>query len=171
MKLIFIYPAGIENLELFLATHAYEDIWNQDGSRIIKQMCHYTHLDFLQPEIEVLVHDGQSMSGMKGVPMRLSVHNTSLFEKRNALIHELSHRLLFGNNKYAPQDTPEDNDEIRTLLFQGDVLYDLYGQVAYDSWSKLGPLQHTEDYIQDLRYVLSLSREQRHEKLHSLLST
>jgi len=85
--------------------------------------------------------------------------------KKNALIHELAHRLLFGHDLYAPDEySQEDNDEIRALLIQGDVINDIYGKANYSSWASFDPNEHTKEYIKDLRYVLSLSKEKRSTK-------
>ncbi|MEI6481620.1 MAG: hypothetical protein WCO19_04970 [Candidatus Saccharibacteria bacterium] len=171
MRLLFKYPSGSESLEIILATKAYESIWKSDGGNIIERFAQYTGLHFQQDEIEVIVHDGQSMSGKDGVPMRLNVRNNTLITKRNALIHELAHRLLFGNRLYAPDDTnPTDNDEIRVLLFQGSVINDLYGEPDYLFWANLDPDQHTFDHLKDLRYVLSMSKEEQRAKIKSIIA-
>lgn len=162
MKLSFKYPEDpIGQFEEMLAVKAYETIWQEDGERIIERFKHYTGLDFVQDEIGVIAHNGMSMSGMAGKPMRLSIWNKTLTEKRNALTHELAHRLLFGHGLYAEPETDTDNDEIRVLLFQGNVLMDLYGKEAYDYWSNKSHNKFTEEHLKDLSYVLSLAKDDR----------
>lgn len=162
VQLLFLHTDKLESLEILLATNAYEAIWQTDGLSIVERFSHYTGLRFQQKEIQVLIHDYQSMSGKDGVPMRLSVKNNTIIKKRNALVHELAHRLLFGHGLYAPDDTnPADNDEIRVLLFQGDVIEDLYGYSDYSYWATIEPSQHSEDHLKDLRYVLSISKMER----------
>lgn len=162
LKLTFSYPTDLfGQFEILLATKAYEMIWQEDGDRIIERFKHYTGLEFAQDEIEVKAHDGMSMSGMAGKPMRLSIWNKSLTERRNALTHELAHRLLFGHGLYAEPETNTDNDEIRALLFQGDVLQDLYGQAAYDYWANKSPNKLTDEHLKDLNYVLTLTKDER----------
>lgn len=111
------------------------------------------------------------MSGKSGVPMRLNVHNDTFIKKRNALIHELAHRLLFGNGLYAPDNSdPTDNDEIRVLLFQGDIILDLYGNNDYAYWASTDPLTHPKDHQSNMHYVLSLTKEERSARLNSIIT-
>lgn len=162
MRLIFKYPEDpLGQFEEMLATKNYETIWQEDGERIIERFKHYTGLDFVQDEIEVIAHDGMSMSGMDGKPMRLSIWNKTLTEKRSALTHELAHRLLFGHGLYAEPETDTDNDEIRVLLFQGEVLRNLYSEEVYDYWSSRSHSKFSDEHMKDLRYVLSLSKDDR----------
>ncbi len=171
MKLVFRYPSQLDSLDILLGTKAYENIWEQDGERIIERFKHYTDLDFQQDKIEVIVHEEQSMSGMNNVPMRLNMNNKTIIEKRCAFVHELAHRLLFGNGLYALEENDTDNDEIRVLLFQGDVLRDLYGQEAYDYWSGTTSNEHLAEHKANLDYVLSLSSNERSATLRNLIRT
>lgn len=171
MKVLFLYPEKIESMEILLATKAYEAIWINDGIKITDLFTQYTNLNFQQDLIEVTAHKGQSMSGKDGVPMRLNVYNDTLIKKRNAFVHEFAHRLLFGNGLYAPDNlNPKDNDEIRVLLFQGDVLKSLYGKEDYDYWASLDPDMHTEEHLRDMRYVLSLTEDERAKTIHNIIT-
>ena len=171
MKLVFDNPGKIESLEIMLATKAYEDIWRQDHKKILELFKKYTGLQFQQDEIHVIVHDGQSMSGMDGKPMRLNWHNRPLVEKRNALVHELAHRLLFGNGLYAPESEGPDGDEIRVFLFQGDVLMDLYGEEVYSFWANSDPATQTEDHIRIINSVIHLSKKRRRGKIKQFVAS
>ena len=122
MQLTFIYPDDPMKLEIILATKAYEAMWRQDSQRIQQVFEKYTGLQFQQDNIDVVVHEEQSWSGMDGKPMRLNVANQDRVKKQNALIHELAHRLLFGNGISTPIDDETDEEEFRVYLFQGDVL-------------------------------------------------
>lgn len=171
MQLLFRYPSSPEPSEITIATRVYKDIWQSDSKNIIERFENYTGLHFQQEKIEVLIHDGQSMSGMDGVPMRLNVNIDTIIKKRSALLHELAHRLLFGNGLYAPDEASlVDNDEIRVLLFQGDVLRDLYGESDYSFWADLDPNLHTDDHLKDLRSVLYLSRAERSATIRRIVS-
>jgi len=169
MRLIFDYPTDFDSLEIMLATKAYETIWQQDGERIVQSMEQHTGLHFKQDEIHVTVHDGQSMSGMDGVPMRLNVRNASLNEKRNALVHELAHRLLFGNGLYAPDGEGPDADEIRVFLFQGDVLEQVYGREVYDFWADVSTDTHSPDHGRLVSPILALTSLERHQKINQFV--
>lgn len=153
-----------------MATKAYEDIWKQDGIQIVSLFKSYTGLEFQQNTIDVIIHIGQSWSGMASKPMRLNARNMTLSEKRSALIHELAHRLLFGNGLFAPEENNDDGDEINVYLFQGDVLRDLYGNEAYNSWASLDSNIHTEDHLRPLRYVLSLTSSQRKKQIKDIIA-
>lgn len=165
MNLVFDYPKPMKSLGVTLATKAYADIWQQDGAHLVRSMEMRTGLQFQQDQIHVIVHDGQSMSGMDGRPMRLNIRNRTLVEKQCVLVHELCHRLLFGNGLYAPESEGPEADETRVLLFQGDVLRDVYGDEVYSSWANLDPEEHTAEYIRTLSAVLSLSPAERQAKI------
>lgn len=172
MQLIFHYPEELDSLELMLAVKAYENIWQSDGLQIQERFSYYTGLRFQQEEIEVIVHDAQSMSGKDGVPMHLNVRNNTIIKKRNALIHELAHRLLFGNGLYALNNTdPTDNDEIRVLLFQGDVINDLYGNIDYTYWKNIDSAEQNKDHLGDLHYALSLSKNERLKTIQKIITS
>ncbi len=171
MQLIFEHPNDSGSLETLLVTKAYESIWQEDDQKITDLFTQYTGLHFQQDEIKVKIHDGQSMSGMDGVPMRLNVRNDTLVKKRNALIFLLAYRLLSGNGMLAPDDAdPLENDDIRVLLFQGDVIRDLYGEDDYSSWANMDPDERTEDHIKNLRYVLSMSKDERSAKIKDIIA-
>jgi hypothetical protein len=171
MNLIFDYPVDFSALETMLATKAYENIWQNDGEKIVQAMEKYTGLHFQQDEIHVIIHNEQSASGMDGVPMRLNIHNTSLNEKRNALVHELSHRLLFGNDLYAPDSEGADGDETRAFLFQGDVLREVYGEEMYAFWADSDPDLFTENHRKLLAPILSLTLAERQEMIKEFIAT
>ena len=164
MQLLFDYPLSLDALDTMLATKAYENIWQTDGEKIVQALEKFSGLQFQQTEIHVIVHDGQSVSGMDGVPMRLNIHNTSLNEKRNALVHELAHRLLFGNGLYAPDDDA-DADEVRAFLFQGDVLREVFGAEMYAFWADLDPDTHSDDHRRLIAPILKLSQAERQEMI------
>lgn len=171
MQLVFKHPEKLDNLEILLATKGYEDIWLSDGAKIIERLEHYTGLKFQQDVIEVAVHDGQSMSGKTGMPMRLNMNNHTLAKKRLALIHELAHRLLFGNGLYAPDDVgPLEDDEFRVMLFEGDVIKDLYGEEEYEYWSCTDPEERVSEHIERINRILSLSKEKRLKMLHEIIA-
>jgi len=160
MKLVFDYPVSFDALDTMLATKAYENIWLTDGEKIVQALEKFSGLRFQQDEIHAIVHNGLSASGMDGVPMRLNIQNTLLNEKRNALVHELAHRLLFGNGLYAPDDDA-DADEVRVFLFQGDVLRDVFGAGMYAFWADLDPDTHSEDHRRLIAPILKLSQAER----------
>jgi hypothetical protein len=170
MKLVFQYPKNTDNLELILATKAYEDIWEQDGKRISELFTRYTGLEFQQDTIKVIVQYGNSWSGYANKPMRLSVKNTSIIEKQNALVHELGHRLLFGNGISTPIDDKSSEEEIRVYLFQGEVLKNLYGAETYKYWANTSSTEHVEEHIQPLKYVLGLTKKERQKKIRQIIS-
>ena len=75
------------------------------------------------------------------------------------------------NDTLTKQQNAVDNYEIRAHLFQGAAMYDLYGETNYLFWPNLDPTVRTEDHLKDMRYVLSLSKEERSAKLKNIMTS
>lgn len=175
MKLTFIYPSDLTQFDTIVTSAAYEAIWKADGDKIQQAFKKNTGLEFQQDEIKVVIHDGQSMSGTLEKPMQLNIQNRSLEKRRLALIHELGHRLLSGNNIGAEGEEGDtafiEEEHKRLYLFLGDSIADLYGQELYDEWANTDSEDISSEHLIPLKYALSFSRPERREKLKYLITT
>lgn len=170
MKLTFLYPKNRFDSALTLPTAAYHNIWKQDGERIQRAFEKYTGLTFQQKEIKVKVHSDISMSGTLKKPMRLNSRNYTLNTKRFALVHELGHRLLSGNQLGSlEQDDDQriEEEHKRLYLFEGDVLKGLYGLKAFTEWRKLRQERDAEAFA----WADGFSKHERQQKLNHLIAT
>lgn len=99
-----------------------QKIWDAEGSRIVDALEAATGLKFEPQTIQVILHEGPSVTGSRDGPMRLNVAHPV----RMSLPHELGHRLT---NSYVPA---EHTGLARAL--EAHKLLDLY---LYDVWVKL----------------------------------
>lgn len=89
-ELIFV-PA---NAALPYAVRAYQEIWDEDGERIVAALETRTCLPFSEPGITAVVDYAVSHSGGYDSPMRLrGSYATDV--KKSTLVHELGHRHLW----------------------------------------------------------------------------
>lgn len=150
--------------EFEAATVEYQNIWANEGIRIIQVMESITGLRVESSTIHVIVHEGISASGYKSKPMMLRASYDPQ-TKRGTLVHELSHRLL---SDYVDKDF---DDHPVIFLFLYDVWTDLWGkqfadrQVAIES-ERTGHY----DYAGAWQDALALTRQQRGEKWAGLFT-
>ena len=89
-ELIFV-PA---NAALPYAVRAYQEIWDEDGERIVAALETRTCLPFSEPSVTAVVDYAVSHSGGPGYPMRLR-GSYAPDVKKATLVHELGHRHLW----------------------------------------------------------------------------
>ena len=170
MKLTFLSIEDLLRFDLIMATSAYERIWKQDGEKIRHVFKKHTGLKFQQKEIKVTVHDDVSMSGTLTKPMRLNTRNYTLSTKRFALVHELGHRLLSGNQLGSREEDEQkyiDEEHRRLYLFEGDVIKELYGPEIFHEWSQC----NHDDANEPFDWAYALSAQERKQKLKHLIAT
>jgi hypothetical protein len=103
------------------AAREYQALWEAEGDRIIEVLESVSDLKFPEREIQVVVYEGISRSGLAGSPMRMRASYPA-GTKKATLIHELGHRHI-AQLKRRPQEL----DEHRVLfLFLYDVWEHLY---------------------------------------------
>ncbi|MYF70641.1 MAG: hypothetical protein F4053_07090 [Proteobacteria bacterium] len=88
--LIFV-PA---NAALPYAVRAYQEIWDEDGERIVAALETRTCLPFSEPTVTAVVDYAVSHSGGPDYPMRLR-GSYAPDVKKATLVHELGHRHLW----------------------------------------------------------------------------
>ncbi|MCZ0952328.1 MAG: hypothetical protein OXQ89_13925 [Rhodospirillaceae bacterium] len=89
-ELIFV-PA---NAALPYAVRAYQEIWDEDGERIVTALETRTCLPFSEPSVTAIVDYAVSHSGGPDYPMRLR-GSYAPDVKKSTLVHELGHRHLW----------------------------------------------------------------------------
>jgi hypothetical protein len=122
---INFYPE-YDNPELEKAAKEYGEIWEEEGNRITRAIEKISGLKFKEKVINAIIYDEISYS----IPLRLQA-GISENHKRGALVHELCHRIVVGNNIHvkARKTYTGWNTDIHKHIFL--ILYDvrikLYG--------------------------------------------
>lgn len=73
------------------ATKEYEQIWKEDGARIVSVWEKSTNLKFVETYVNAIVFHHISRSH----PLSLR-YDIPFERKKSVLVHELGHRILFG---------------------------------------------------------------------------
>lgn len=152
-----------ESDEFDNAVAEYQEIWTEDGSRIVKTLERITSLSFEPEPIRVIVHKGASFSGYREIPMRLRASYPSN-TKRGTLVHELSHRLV--------ADVVEKDVETHSVifLFLYDAWVELWGREFADSQVAVESQRRgIFDYEAAWNSVLSLTAEERSNRWQDFL--
>ena len=147
------------------ATKQYQEIWRNEGGKMIEAMESVSGLKFLETDIPVIVFEGASSSGYGDKPMKLRASYPEEVKKAT-LIHELGHRL---NSQL--KDRPKDIDEHRLLfLYLYDVWTKLYGKSFADRMVEVEKKRKgIYDYESAWNWALSLSDENRATKLKEIV--
>jgi hypothetical protein len=145
------------------ATSEYQAIWRDEGKKIVEAMEQVSGLKFKEKEVQVIVYEGVSWSGIGDHPMKLRASYPSNIKKAT-LIHELGHRLISGIHK------TKEIDEHRVLfLILYDVWEKLYGKDFADKAVEVEKdRKGLYDYESAWKWVLSLSKEERAVKFKTL---
>lgn len=152
-----------ESDEFESAVAEYQEIWAEDGSKIVKTLERITCLSFGTEPILAMVYEGASSSGYREVPMRLRASYPSN-TKRGTLVHELSHRLI--------SDVVEKDVETHSFifLFLYDAWVELWGREFADSQVAVESQRRgIFDYEAAWKSVLSLTPEERSSQWRDLL--
>ncbi len=150
--------------EFSRATEDYKDIWDKEGPRITATLARVSGLSFAENEISVIVYEGASYSGGLNEPIYLRASHSHEV-KKEALIHELGHKMQFD----LPL-TPEIDLHRALFLFLYDVWTDLYGaEFANQSVVIEKSRKGFYDYEAAWNWALSFSREQRAKILSDLI--
>lgn len=145
------------------ATREYQAIWSSEGKRIVAAMESVSGLKFTDKEVQAIVYEGVSQSGLGDDPMKLRASYPSDIKKAT-LIHELGHRLINGIPK------TKEIDEHRVLfLVLYDVWENLYGKDFADQAVEVEKgRKGLYDYESAWKWALSMSKEERATKFKAL---
>lgn len=141
----------------------YENIWKEDGERIVNAWEKITGLKFDESHINAVIFEGISHSHP------LSLRFDRDFErKKSILVHELGHRLL---HRKVKGEKDADSLALHKLLFLVlyEVFVELYGEnFAYSAveWDKNLP---RPQYKEAWEWALSFSLEERKKKFQEIL--
>jgi hypothetical protein len=143
------------------AVSHYEQIWKEDGSRIVAAFQKISGLGFRETLIHATVFEGISHSH----PLSLR-HNLSLADKRATLVHELGHRLLYKRVKGLAKSSMDRHKFLFLIL--GDVLTDLWGEEML-----AGTIQRDKaldpEYGQAWDWALGFGAKERQERFKRIL--
>jgi hypothetical protein len=103
------------------ATRAYQELWNAEGTRILRAMQDVAGLEFRDSLINVIVYEGVSWSGYRESPMRMRASYPPE-TKKATLVHELGHRLMADMFRQNEEEHPA------LFLWLYDVWVLLYGE-------------------------------------------
>lgn len=166
MLKINFYPES-DNPAFEKASAEYRKLWEQDGNRIVSAIENISGLKFKEKFINALVFDDVSYS----VPLQLTA-NITLERKRGALVHELCHRLVVGNNIKVKSGKNYNSwifaihKHINLILY--DIWVTLYGEnfakreIKYEIslWDREG----VSPYKIAWDWALSMTKEERAKK-------
>jgi hypothetical protein len=156
MLRIKFYPE-YDNEDFKNSAKEYQLIWDDEGLKITETIERISGLTFIETEINALIFEGVSRSH----PLQLRASN-SLDEKRATIVHELCHRICFGNKvRIVNNDEPRLLTAHKTIfLILYDVLVDLYGEE-----SALKNVEHesklSDEYKQAWEWALKKTPEKR----------
>lgn len=139
MLKINFYPEQ-NNLDFEKASIEYTKLWEEEGNKIVAAIEEVSGLKFKEKIINALVFDDVSYS----VPLQLTA-NITLERKRGALVHELCHRIVVGNNIEV-----KSGKNYNSWIFAIHKHIDL---ILYDVWVKL----YGENFAKrEIKYEISL---------------
>ena len=145
------------------ATEEYRRIWIEEGDRIVAALERNSGLDFPPSGIEALISQAPPMMAYDGRSLRLRASYSPGY-KRATLVHELGHRLSF----LFPR-TGELDDHRLLYLFLYDAWTDLYGEAFAERMAGIeSSIPGPYDYAEAWRWALSMTREERQERLAAL---
>lgn len=155
--------------EFAKAAHEYEKIWEKDGKRIIDAFKKVAGLDFQQKKIDAVVYEGISRSGNLKHPMKLRAsypHDIKI----GTLIHELSHRLIYGNGFTGEVDGLDGEEQKNLFLY--DVWVELYGKEFAERNVKVeSERKGFYDYEKAWNWALGMNKEERRKRLKKFLQS
>ncbi len=151
------------------AVKIFQQIWTDEGEKIISKWEEITGLKFVETEINAVVADLKSCSH----PLTLRYSNE--FDiKKSALIHELGHRILYKRKSSAGNKTTFERHKFLFLVLY-DVFHELYGKdftekiIAWDS--ELGKDTGQSMYESAWQWALEYkTKEERQKTFKEILS-
>ena len=113
------FRPGWDKKELILETEKWQALWDREGKRITNVIQEVSGLEFKEKSINAIIYERVSRSH----PLSLNAYFPEEYRK-GLLVHELCHRLLYGNNIHH-DDSFEQHKQINLILY--DVWEQLYG--------------------------------------------
>lgn len=146
------------------AAREYEEIWAAEGQRMIAALEDKSGLQFEEFEIPVVVLEEPSFSGYGSVPMRMRASYPADL-KKEALIHELGHRL---QDRFFAMD---EEDHPYLFLYLYDVWVQLYGNEFANHAVAVESARKGYDYEGAWKTALAMTPEERQRKWQDFLAS
>jgi len=163
MLTITFYPDSDEDA-LIQASEDYQNIWDNEGEDIVSKIAEISNLKFIEKYINAVVFEGMSFSH----PLSLRASYTAE-TKKATLIHELCHRLTFGNNLKHPTDNENlqltIHKKINLILY--DIWVELYGEKFADEQVEIES-KRQPFYKEAWNWALKYSKSERAENFSKL---
>lgn len=169
IKIVFHPDSDQENYSEIISE--YEQIWKDDGRKIINTIEKYNGLNFKEKTINAVVYFGSLPSRSRPLSLRA---NVPVEIRLGILVHELCHRILAGN-KVKIQSNDDENGSFEVHKILNLILYDiwteLYGKKfankvkAWESNSRSGV------YKKAWEWALSFDKTTRASKFKKLAKT
>lgn len=158
------FYAESDDINLVEAAKEYSEIWEQDGRRITSTIEAISGFPFHENVINALVFEGRSYSH----PLQLRASYT-LQTKKNALIHELCHRISRKDRLRFDYPDGQQLLEVHKIIFLilYDILADLYGKEFADANVQEESV-YSNEYKEAWEWALSMTRDERKKKYDSL---
>jgi hypothetical protein len=123
---INFYPEH-DNPEFEKDAKEYAKIWEKEGNKITETIEKISGLKFKEKIINAIIYD----RGSESSPLSFGA-NVPIVRRKGTFVHELCHRLIFGNNvliKSANMLQSWDSNMHKQLdLILYDILIELYGE-------------------------------------------
>ena len=158
MKIIF--HADSDLIDVSGSVQGYQNIWDSEGDNIVTAWKSKTGLLFRESFVNAIVFEGRGQSHPLSFRASLSPEM-----KKATIIHELGHRILYKKIK-LPEFSSLENHKHLNLCFY-DILIDLDG-IEFANRVVEEESKHPL-YKEAWGWALSLSKEQRAEKIKELL--
>lgn len=162
LKISFYPESDIEDFKQ--AVSEYENIWNQDGERIIKSWEEHTGLKFRESFINAVIGGTRSHSH----PLHFR-YNYSANQKKAALIHELGHRILYKLIPGMGRASGLEHHKLLDLVL-GDVIKDVYGDDLLKETIEWEGSRLDKLYKEAWDWALSFNPEERKDRFKKILS-
>ncbi len=164
---INFYPES-DRVDYTEGVKEYEQIWKDEGERIINKWEEVTGLKFKETEINAIIGPFRSCSH----PLTLRF-NLPFKQKHAVLVHEIGHRILFGNTIH--KHTLHTHKILFLVLW--DVFIELYGQelldvsISFDKDREMALSSDSRPYTEAWDWSMQYkTKEERQEMFRKILS-
>ena len=144
----------------------YENLWKEEGKKIVKAIEKISNLKFQETEINAIVYFGTLPSRSKTLCLMIK---DSKERRLSILIHELGHRIISANiRRRKIKSISMDAHKLLDLILY-DIWVELYGKKFADNaieWEKRIP---RAEYKEAWEWALSFNKEERAKRFKEAL--
>jgi len=171
LKINFLPDSDLFDVEA--ALKQYEEIWKTDGERIVAAWETITGYQFRETFVNAIIWGAK---GGRSHALTLTSLRKSIEEKKNHLVHELGHRILYMPRREAFKrtgikniDSSLENHKLLDLVLY-DVYESVYGKEFADYCVKLDSENLPPTYKEAWEFALSFkTKEERQKKFREMM--